>query len=264
MTDNKPIITIKELYKSYGSGKSKNQVLKNINLDIYPGQVIGYIGPNGAGKTTTVKILCGMIEDFSGGIRVLGYDIREESLEVKKRIGYIPESAALYESLSPMEYLNFVGRIHKMSDDDIKKKSKKLLDLFEIIDSSNDRMTTFSKGMKQKVLIISGFLHNPDIIFMDEPLSGLDANSVIVVKEMLGQLAKDGKTIFYSSHLMDVVEKISDRIVLINEGRIIADGSFDELNSGDKKDTLEHLFTKLTGTTGHSERAGEIVDTFEN
>lgn len=264
MKDNKPIITIKELYKSYGNGKSEKQVLKNINLEIFPGQVIGYIGPNGAGKTTTVKILCGMIEDFSGGISVLGYDIRENSMEVKKRIGYIPESAALYESLTPMEYLQFVGRIHKMPDGEIEKKSKRLLELFEINDNANDRMTTFSKGMKQKVLIISGFLHNPDIIFMDEPLSGLDANSVIVVKEMLGQLAKDGKTIFYSSHLMDVVEKISDRIVLINEGKIIADGSFEELNSGEKKDTLEHLFTKLTGTTGHSKRAGEIVDTFEN
>jgi len=265
MTDiKKPIITIKNLFKSYGSGQSEKEVLKNINIDIYPGQVIGYIGPNGAGKTTTVKILCGMLEDFKGGVSVFGYDIREDSLEVKKRIGYIPENAALYESLTPMEYLHFVGLIHKMSEEDINKKSKKLLELFDISDNANDRMTTFSKGMKQKVLIISGFIHNPDIIFMDEPLSGLDANSVIVVKEMLSQLAKDGKTIFYSSHLMDVVEKISNRIILINEGRIVADGSFEELNSGKNKESLENLFTVLTGTSGHSERAGEIVDTFEN
>ena len=127
-----PVIRIKELFKSYGTGKAEKKVLKNINLDIYAGQVIGYIGPNGAGKTTTVKILCGMLEDFSGGVSVLGYDIREYGLEVKKRIGYIPESAALYEALTPMEYLHFVGRIHKMSESDIEQKSKKLLDLIYI------------------------------------------------------------------------------------------------------------------------------------
>ncbi|MFC2097268.1 ABC transporter ATP-binding protein [Bacteroidota bacterium] len=262
--NNKPVITITELCKSFGSGNNIKQVLYNINMEIFPGQIIGYIGPNGAGKTTTVKILCGMLDDFEGAASVFGYDIRENSLEVKKRIGYIPESTALYEVLTPMEYLHFVGKIHKMADKDIKQKSKKLLKLFEISENADERMNTFSKGMKQKVIIISGFIHNPDIIFMDEPLSGLDANSVIVVKEMLGQLAKDGKTIFYSSHLMDVVEKISDRIILINEGRIIADGSFEELNSGANKDSLEHLFTILTGTSGHSDRAGEIVDVFEN
>lgn len=260
----KPVINIKELNKSYGSGKSQKQVLKNINLEIYPGQVIGYIGPNGAGKTTTVKILCGILEDFSGEVSVLGYDIRENSLEVKRRIGYIPENAALYEVLTPMEYLQFVGKIHKIDEKDITRKSNTLLELFEISDTKNDRMNTFSRGMKQKVLIISGLIHNPDIIFMDEPLSGLDANSVIVVKEMIGQLAKDGRTIFYCSHLMDVVEKISNRIVLINEGKIVADGSFEELKSGDAKESLEHLFTILTGTSGHIERAGEIVGTFEN
>jgi ABC-2 type transport system ATP-binding protein len=257
------VISIKNLEKSYQNGNAAKKVLKGIDLEIQPGQIIGYICPNGAGKSTTVKILCGLLTDFQGDIQILGMDLRNEPCEIKSKIGYIPENAALYDTLTPREYLQFVGELHGMEANDINQKIDKLLDLFEMRANGNDRMNSFSKGMRQKILIISGLIHNPDIIFMDEPLSGLDANSVIIEKEILTQLAKEGKTIFYSSHIMDVVEKISDRIILIDQGKVVADGSFEELNES-KAGSLESLFTELTGTSGHSQKAGEIINVFEN
>jgi ABC-2 type transport system ATP-binding protein len=257
------IITINNLSKSYRNGRTEKKVLHNISLSVLPGQIIGYIGPNGAGKSTTVKILSGIISDFEGDAQVAGYDIRTEPLKVKEHIGYIPENASLYETLSPMEFLQFVGQLHGMDLARIDDKAIRLLELFDLKQSAHERMNTFSKGMKQKVLIISGIIHNPDVIFMDEPLDGLDANSVIVVKEILMQLAREGKTIFYSSHIMDVVEKISDRIILINQGKVVADGSYAELCQGREVNSLEQLFTFLTGKSDHSQRAGEIIDILE-
>ena len=151
-----------------------------------------------------------------------------------------------------------------MNEDLIADKVQKLFKLFDLGNVENQRMTTFSKGMKQKVLIISGLIHNPDIIFLDEPLNGLDANSVIIVKEVLRQLAADGKTIFYSSHIMDVVEKISDRIILINEGKVIADGTFSEISNANGDASLENLFSRLTSSNDHSAKAEEIINIFEN
>ena len=265
MSENQnSVISIRNLEKSYLNGKTQNKVLKGINLEIKPGQIIGYIGPNGAGKSTTVKILCGLLTDFEGEISILGMNLRSDSTEIKKKIGYIPENAALYETLTPREYLRFVGELHGMRIKDIDTKTEKLLDLFEMKPHADERLNSFSKGMRQKILIISGLIHNPDIIFMDEPLSGLDANSVIIVKEILTQLAREGKTIFYSSHIMDVVEKISDRIILIDKGNVVADGSFEELNSEASSGSLESLFTELTGTSGHSKKAEEIINVFEN
>ncbi|RZT93539.1 ABC-2 type transport system ATP-binding protein [Ancylomarina subtilis] len=262
--ENNTVISIRNLHKSYKNGASVNKVLKGVNIDIQSGQIIGYIGPNGAGKSTTVKILCGILTDFEGEIKVLGMDLRTQDIDIKKRIGYIPENAALYDTLTPSEYLQFVGELHGMKVGDIQVKIARLLDLFEMKSHANERMNSFSKGMKQKILIISGLIHNPDIIFMDEPLSGLDANAVIIVKRVLQQLAKEGKTIFYSSHIMDVVEKISDRIILIDNGVVLADGSYADLNSESDNESLENLFTKLTGNSGHSETANEIINVFEN
>jgi len=259
-----PVISIKNLQKSYKNGGDNKKVLHGIDLEICPGQIIGYIGPNGAGKSTTVKILCGILTDFQGDVTVLGFDLKTDPIEIKRRIGYIPENAALYDTLTPMEYLEFVGELQGMAPSDIHNKSQKLLELFQMKSHANERMNTFSKGMKQKILIISGLIHNPQIIFMDEPLSGLDANSVIIVKKVLTQLAKEGKTIFYSSHIMDVVEKVSDRIILIDKGKVVADGSFQELNTNKDSESLEGLFTKLTGSYGHSETAEEIINVFEN
>jgi ABC-2 type transport system ATP-binding protein len=239
-------IIVRNLKKSYGKKDAENEVLKGINLTINPGQIIGYIGPNGAGKSTTVKILCGILPDFEGEVTIFGKDLKKESLEIKKRIGYVPETGALYDLLTPNEYLSFIGTLYGLDKDKLESRTANLLSFFGMEKHADQRMDTFSKGMKQKILIIAGIINNPDILFLDEPLSGLDANAVILVKDLLISLAKDGKTIFYCSHLMDVVEKISDRIILINNGLVIADGTFDELKT-EKTATLEMLFAQLTG-----------------
>jgi ABC-2 type transport system ATP-binding protein len=248
-------IKISNLQKAYGS----TLVLKDVNLEVNSGEIIGYIGPNGAGKSTTIKILIGMIPDYEGNVEVMGLDVKANPLEVKRLIGYVPENASLYDTLSPMEYLRFLGSLYQLETDQIEEKATELLRLFALYDQRDDRMTTFSKGMKQKVLLISGILHNPKVIFLDEPLSGLDANAVILVKEILSQLKHAGKTIFYSSHIMDVVEKISDRIVLINKGTIIANGTFDELKSQRETGSLEQIFNQLTGNNEHVQLAEEFI-----
>lgn len=257
--NNTPIINIRNLQKSYG----KKQVLHGINLEITPGQIIGYIGPNGAGKSTTIKILCGIIADYEGDITVFGKDLRTQSFEIKQKLGFIPENAVLYESLTPMEFMEFIGEMRGLGIKQTREKGEALMKIFEMQANINQRISTFSKGMRQKVLICSSLLHNPDLIFMDEPLSGLDANSVIMVKEMLLHLSREGKTIFYSSHLMDVVEKISDRIILIDQGNVIADGSFDDLNKLSNDENLEKMFTRLTGNTNHGEKAEAFINAFE-
>jgi len=258
MHSSSSVITTHNLSKTYTS-----RVLNNINLSIFSGEIIGYIGPNGAGKSTTIKILTGIIPDFEGEATVLGMDIRKEMLEVKKRIGYIPENAALYDTLTPLEYLHFIGQLYKMDWSSVDKKAKDLLHLFDLSDYLESRMTTFSKGMRQKVLLIAGMMHNPSILFLDEPLSGLDANAVILVKEILTQLKRSGKTIFYSSHLMDVVEKISDRIMIISKGEMIANGTFEELNTH-AKGSLEKIFTDLTGNKEHESSAGQFINILES
>jgi ABC-2 type transport system ATP-binding protein len=254
----KPVIEIRGLNKFYGT----KQVLNDINLTIYPGQVIGYIGPNGAGKSTTVKILCGLVPDFEGIVTVKGIDIKEDPVAVKKIIGYVPELAELYEVLTPVEFLELVAGLYQLDPAVSAPRIVRMLNSFGLGENLHQRMDTFSKGMRQKVLLVSGLLHNPDIIILDEPLSGLDANAVIVVKELISQLAHEGKTIFYCSHMMDVVEKVSDRIVLINQGTIVADGSFSSLQENLGKGSLESIFAQLTATDNLKDTAAGLLDAF--
>jgi len=251
------MITIRHLNKMYGD----NTVLKDINLDVYPGQIIGYIGPNGAGKSTTVKILTGIIQEYLGEVTVAGKILRDNVMEIKKMIGYIPELAEIYDLLTPREYLTFVGKLYHLSDDVIEERSRKMLDSLGLLGNIDQRMDSFSKGMKQKILLTSGLLHNPSIIILDEPLSGLDANAVIMVKELLQVMKQEGKTIFYCSHMMDVVEKVSDRIVLINKGSIIANAPINELRQ-DPNESLEQIFAKLTSDGSQSQKADEFASAF--
>ena len=254
-----PVISLNRLSKSYG----KTQVLFDINLDFYPGQVIGYIGPNGAGKSTTVRILAGLDGEFSGEATICGIDVRKDPLGVKQMIGYVPEMAELYDVLTPREFLTMIGRLHNLSDAVTLERSLLMLRFFGLETNADDRMDTFSKGMRQKVLLISGLLHNPQVLFLDEPLSGLDANSVIMVKEIISRLAAQGKTVFYCSHMMDVVEKVSDRIILIDKGRVVADGTFNELKQ-QEGESLEQVFSKLTGKQDLDQMAGDFMESFRS
>ncbi|TAE21947.1 MAG: ABC transporter ATP-binding protein [Cytophagales bacterium] len=256
MIGTTPVIQITNLHKYYGT----THVLKGIDLSVEAGQVVGYIGPNGAGKSTTLKTLIGLLTDFAGEVRVLGHDVKADPIAVKSRIGYVPENASLYDTLTPMEYLQFIGQLYGMDNETIERRAFDLLKLFELKDYVDARMTTFSKGMRQKVLLISGLLHNPELLFLDEPLSGLDANAVVLVKAIIRQLADSGKTVFYSSHIMDVVEKISDRIIIIAQGQIIADGTFAELQQ-QHSGSLEQLFGQLTGSDDQQDVATEFIQT---
>lgn len=253
------VITIKDLRMRYGD----KQVLKGINLEVPGGQIIGYIGPNGAGKSTTVKILLGIVEGYEGEVRVFGEDISTGNVAYKKRIGYVPETADLYDSLTAQEYLTFIGEIYGMDAQTVDGKAQRLMELFGVGNVYHSRISSFSKGMKQKVLIISSLLHNPDILFFDEPLSGLDANSVMVFKEVITELAAQGKTIFYSSHIMEVVQKISDRIILLNGGQIVADGTFSQLQEQCREGSLEDIFNQLTGFSQYDEIAKSFISTMK-
>ena len=237
------ILRIENLTKNYGV---KN-VLQGIDLEVQGGQVIGYIGPNGAGKSTTIKIMLGLEGDYSGKVEIFGEEVTEKNIDYKKRIGYVPEVAELYDNLTASEYLTFIGELYGLDESMANEKAQKLATIFGLEEAYHSRISAYSKGMRQKILIISSLIHNPDLLFLDEPLSGLDANSVMVFKEIMAQLAEQGKTIFYSSHIMDVVEKISNRIILINNGKIVADGSFDDLKKQNQEGSLEQIFNQLTG-----------------
>lgn len=250
------VIEIKNLEVSY----DKKKVLKNINLNVYKGNIIGYIGPNGAGKSTTIKILLGLNNDYSGEVKIFGKDIREQGHDFKSKIGYVPEVAKLYENLTAREYLTFVGQLYNMPYDKCDKKARALMEILGIEHAYDTRLSSFSKGMKQKVLIIAALIHNPEILFLDEPLSGLDANSVLIIKEIISKLRDNNKTIFYSSHIMEVVEKISDRILLLNNGKIIADGDFEEIKKLNHKKSLEEVFNDLTGFEDHLVLADKFID----
>ncbi len=245
------MIELKKLTRTYGDLTA----VDDVTLSIPNGQICGYLGPNGAGKTTTVKMLTGMLEPSSGSALVAGFDIVQDSLEVKRRIGYVPESGALYESLTPREYLEFVGRLYDMEGEELSSRIDTFIRFFGLESQVNQRMNEFSKGMKQKVVISAALLHNPDIIFMDEPLNGLDANTALLIKKLIQNMASEGKTIFYCSHILEVVENLCQRVVIINRGEIVADGSVEELKGMTRRSSLEAVFSQLTQAGDADERA---------
>lgn len=250
------IISIKNLTKSYGS----NEVLKGINLDIHKGDIVGYIGHNGSGKSTTVKIMLGLINDYGGDVSIFGENIKNASVKYKSRIGYVPEVPDIYDNLTAREYIELLAAIYGIEQKVAEDKAIKLMEIFDVVGVFDARIDSYSKGMKQKFMIVCSMIHNPDILFLDEPINGLDANSVLVFKEVLTKLSNMGKTVFYSSHIMDVVEKISNRIVLLNNGVIEADGTFEELKNSSKEESLEDIFTNITGSVGYHDKADNFID----
>ncbi|MFY3792281.1 ABC transporter ATP-binding protein [Ureibacillus sp. MALMAid1270] len=254
------IVSLNDLKKSYGS----KSVLDGVSLHVKKGEIIGYIGPNGAGKSTTIKIMLGIESNYQGEVKLFGQDIAEDSIEYKRKIGYVPEIADLYDNLTGFEYLTFIGELYGLTPQLADYKAKNLMELFGIGEVYHSRIASYSKGMRQKLLIISSLLHNPELLFFDEPINGLDANSVMIFKEIMTQLAAQGKTIFYSSHIMDVVEKISSRIILLNNGKIAADGTIGELKQINQEgSSLEQIFNELTGFNEHQSIGAQFVSIVE-
>jgi ABC-2 type transport system ATP-binding protein len=242
------------LTKLYGS----KVALDSLSFRVEPGTIFGFLGPNGAGKTTTVKVLTGLLRPTRGKAQVVGFDVVEQPLEVKSRLGYVPETGALYESLSPAEYLELVACLHHLDPRTAKTRMDELLELFGILDVKHQRMTEFSKGMKQKVLVSAALIHKPDVFFLDEPLNGLDANAAMIFKELLKKLAAQGKTVLFCSHILEVVERICTRILIINEGKAITEGTAKDICNSTGSDTLEQAFAHLTG----SRDAGQVTTDF--
>ncbi|MDP5277107.1 ABC transporter ATP-binding protein [Chengkuizengella axinellae] len=249
------VLSIKNMKKDYGT----KTVLDGVSLQVRRGEIIGYIGPNGAGKSTTVKIMLGIEHDYSGEVKLFDHDISNGDVEYKRKIGYVPEIAELYDNLTAHEYLTFIGELYGLDFNFVDYKAKTLMELFGVGEVYHSRIASYSKGMRQKLLIISSLLHDPELLFFDEPINGLDANSVMIFKEIMSQLADRGKTIFYSSHIMDVVEKISSRIILLNDGKIAADGTFEDLSRENTEGSLEQIFNQLTGFSEHKELGSRFV-----
>lgn len=252
-------IRVRGLTKRYGD----HVVLDGVDFDVAAGEILGYVGPNGSGKTTTLRILAGMLGDFEGEARVAGYSPREDPLEVKRRIGFVPENAVLYESLPVAEYLLFVGRMHGLEDELLIRRAEGVLDALELKSRLGDRIGALSKGMRQKVLLTAGLVHDPDVLFLDEPLSGLDVNSSLLVKEVVRGLARRGKAVLFSSHVMDVVERLCDRIAILHGGRIAAVGRFEELSERLAGSSLESIFAGLTGEGDAAARAERVLEALE-
>ena len=254
------MILLDNLTKSYG----ETLAVDHVSLTVPSGQLVGYLGPNGAGKSTTVKMLTGMMAPTSGRAEIYGLDTQRDNTEVKRITGYVPESGAVYETLTGREYLEMVGRLYGMDDAVIKDRILKFADFFELSADTLNRklLSAYSKGMRQKVVISAGLIHNPRVIFFDEPLNGLDASTQLMFKTLIKNLAAEGKTIFYCSHLLDVVERTCDRIVIIDQGRVVADGTLVELQASSGEGSLERIFNKLTSHTDLEERAEEFSRTF--
>lgn len=253
------MIRVRDLHYAYGT----TPAVDGLDLDAGVGEVLGLLGPNGAGKSTTVKILTGMLPPQRGTVEVAGFDVRAEPMEVKRRVGYVPESGALYDALTPEEYFRFITLLYRLEPDVVRPRVDELLRMFDLEDVRSTRMTTFSKGMKQKVLIASALLHAPDVLILDEPLNGLDANATLVLKELLKGLAEQGRTVLFCSHLLDVVERICHRIVIVSAGRAIATGTPAEIATRTGCATLEAAFAHLTGARSASDAAAGVLSSLE-
>ena len=251
------MIRLANLSKSYGT----QQAVRGIDLEIPTGQLVGLLGPNGAGKSTTIKMLTGMLLPTAGTAEVEGHDVVRDPLAVKGIVGYVPESGAVFEALTAREYLRFVAALYHIPEDEADQRIARFAAFFDLEpgDLEDKPLSAFSKGMRQKVVITSALLHNPRVVFFDEPLNGLDANAALSFKTLITSLARDGKTIVYCSHILDVVERVCERVVIIHEGRIVADGTTQELRERAGEPTLERVFNKLTATENLLARAEEFA-----
>jgi len=240
------IVHVENLVFRYGG----TEVLHSISFTLAKGQIVGLLGPNGAGKSTTIKILSGILSQSSGHVAVCGLSLPESAVSVKERIGYVPEAGGMFESLSGQEFLELSGRLHNVEETTLQARIKGFLERFDLAKDRLRRLEAYSKGMRQKILIGAALLHNPQLILLDEPLTGLDVDAQIMVKDLIAALAADGKTILYSSHVLEVVERICDRILIIHKGDLIADGSIESLRQSTQKSTLEDVFRQLTHKEG--------------
>jgi len=238
------MLTLQNLTKTYG----ETVAVSHLNLKIEPGELFGFIGPNGAGKTTTIKLIVGLLQPTAGSVLIDGVDVQRDPEGVKAKIGYIPDSPFLYETLTGREFLYFVGSLFRVNEKRMNQRMEELIDLFEMKDWIDLRIGEYSHGMRQKTTFSSALLHDPLILLVDEPMVGLDPKSARIVKEVFQEMTRKGKTVFLSTHTLSLAEEICSLVGMINRGKLITLGSVDALKAraGSNHGTLEEAYFKLT------------------
>lgn len=249
------MITITELSKNFGSLKAVDRLSFQVN----GGEVFGLLGPNGAGKSTTVKMMVGMLSPSEGEIEINGQSVKSDINRIKADLGYVPENCALYENLTGREHLEMVCNLHHFPLEKIEPQATKLIELFELKDSADKRIAGYSKGMKQRLLLAGAIIHNPSVLILDEPLSGLDANAQSLIRELISEFARSGKTVIFCSHTLEVVERLCDRLIIIDHGKKLTEGTPAEILAQVGVATLGEAFNQLTGATDIDSQAKGIL-----
>lgn len=250
------MLQIRGLTKRY----SGIPVVDRVDFEIRPGEILGYLGPNGAGKSTTVKILTGLIEPTSGEIHFEGRNVLDDMKAFQRRLGYVPEEAHLYPHLSGREYLQLVGRIRGLPRRVLEPRMDELLRLVGLWEDRLSPLASYSKGMRQKILLLASLLHDPELLILDEPFSGLDVNAAMVLRGLLRSLAERRKMILYSSHVLEVVEKVCDTVLILNKGKVVAHDSVVRLREMMSESSLEGVFAQVTQTEDSHSIAQRILD----
>lgn len=250
------MLQVKGLSKFY----SGIPAIQQVSFDIARGEILGYLGPNGSGKSTTVKILTGLIEPSEGSISLDGISIRQDMFAYKRLLGYVPEEPHLYTHLSGREYLQLVGRLRQLEQPALDRRIEALLSAFDLAPSRHMALASYSKGMRQKVLLSAALLHDPEILILDEPFSGLDVTSAQVLKGLLKALAARGKILFYSSHVLEVVERVCDRVAILHKSRVVANDSVARLREMMTLPDLEQIFAQLVNQEDTERRAADILE----
>jgi ABC-2 type transport system ATP-binding protein len=249
-----PAILAQNLRKTYG----KHEAVKNVSITIQPGEIVGFLGPNGAGKTTTMKMLTGLLQPTSGTASIVGHDTQKEPVKAKAAFGYVPDTPNLYGKLNGWEFLRFIARLYRVPKEQAERRANELLRLFELTDAASDLIEGYSHGMQQKTALAAALIHNPQVLFLDEPTVGLDPRSARLIKDLLGQLRDRGTAVFFSTHILEIAERMCDRVIIINKGEIIADGNIDSLRARGGSmagESLEDIFISLTGGAEYAEIA---------
>jgi ABC-2 type transport system ATP-binding protein len=251
------VIRVRGLVKRYGDVEA----VCGIDLDVPRGQLVGLVGPNGAGKSSTLRILTGILAPSDGIVEVDGIDVVRDPVAVKRMIGYVPESGAVFETLTGNEYLELAASLYQLPAEAAAERAARLAELFQLESKvlASEQLAAYSKGMRQKVVIISALLHAPKVVLFDEPLNGLDANATLAFKTLVTTLARQGTTVVYSSHLLDVVERICERVIVMHHGRIVADGGVPSLLERTGETSLETAFNRLTAAEGLPARAEALA-----
>lgn len=250
------MLEVRDLVKVFGGVRA----VDGVSFTLGPSEVLGYLGPNGSGKTTTVNMVVGLIQPTHGAVTFDGHDIWQDIVAFRRRVGYVPEEPNLYSYLTGREYLELVGRLRGLPGAALDRKITALLGLFSLEPDSHVSLGSYSKGMRQKVLISAALLHNPDLLIFDEPMSGLDAASAVIFRHLIKTLARAGKMILYSSHELETVERVAERVIVLHHGRMVAHDTVERLRELMRLESLEEIFSELVFTEDPQAVADRIVD----